>query len=259
MPPAAMVGAGIAVAGLGSAFIQQSAQRKAGHEAGAWAERGATAGRADINQFYGKASEGFDPWIDSGTGAQGVLADLNGLNGPEAQQTAYMKFQSDPSYRFSVEQANQALQRSSLSKSNIFSGNFMDASNRLNQGLASQQYGSYYDRLMGMSTAGRQAQTTRANLFANQGTALANIDTGQASQMGQLALGEGTSKADMYNNMFKAGVSGVGAYYGLSNPGTAGAGSAITNGANQDPGTMYGKTPQFQSYSVTQPNYFYGR
>jgi hypothetical protein len=257
MPQAAAVGAGLAIAGVGSALIQNSSDRKARHAAGAFMEQGTAQAKGDINKYFGMAEQGFDPWITAGTGAENIIADLNGVNGPEAQSAAYERFKSDPSYRFQVDQANQALQRSAIGgNKNLFSGNFADASNRLNQGLASQSYGNYYNRLMGMSDTGLNATSTRSNIYGRHGTALANADLGLATNLAGSEIAQGQSKANMYGDMFSSLASGAGAYYAMQGIGgapTTGTTSSSMYQPTANPMNQYSSLPAGVSNYGTQP------
>lgn len=258
MGPAAIpIAVGVGVGGVASGFMQKSAQRKAAHEAGGRLEYGAAQGRAAIEEGFGGAMEEFDPWLQTGKKAQNIIADLSGANGPEAQTKAYENFKTDPSYKFALEQGGQALQRSGLSRNpNLFSGNFAAEAEKFGQGLATQQYGDYYRRLLGLSDTGYSAAGNRATLKSGKGTALANVDIGQASQMANLDLRQGQNEADFYNNVFRSVSQGAGLYAGLSN--TAGT-TAPTSFVQQPDPSMYrgmsqwGRLPNsFAAYGTNQ-------
>ena len=220
---AGIVVGGSILGSVGSGLIQSDSNRKAQHEAQGnlqSAEAGAmgninagydkadqqyslidsiikdhySTARGDLTSGYGNAigstnagynaAKGqYQPWATSGQGAQNIMADLNGVNGTQAQQAAYQRMQFDPGYKFQVDQANQALQRSGLAQGNLFSGNFANALQKQNQGMASGEFNNYYNRLMGMSNTGLGASGAIAGLSADQGNALSRLYTGQGGAL----------------------------------------------------------------------------
>lgn len=221
-PLAVPVAVGLGVGGVASSFIGGRQREKAAHEAANITQEGARVARGDVTDLYGKARDEFSPWLTTGIASQNIIADLSGANGPEAQAAAYENFKTDPSYRFRVEQANKGYERSALARGNLFSGNFATGLADINQGLASQGYGDYYNRLFGLSERGYGAAGSRANLFAGEGAAKANIATGSATNLANLTVGAGEARAGMYENMFKNVAQGAGLASGFSGGGTGG-------------------------------------
>lgn len=249
---ATIAAVGVGASGVASSYLQGSANRKAEHDAATLQQQGTAAAKGDINQYYGQAENLYtsSPQMTSGTAAANTIADLMGQNGPDAQAAAYAKFQTDPGYQFQVQQANQALGRSALAQGNIFSGNFMNASNNLNQNLASQQYGNYYNRLLGLSNTGFAGTQSLANLYQGQGTSLANADTNQATNLANLAVAGGQNQANMYGGMFNslatgAGIAAGGMGGGFMPTGMNAYGGTSTGGAANTYSGMY-QVPQLQ-------------
>lgn len=198
-------------------------EREKGYKAAAGTQKFYT-GKAEeyINKYYGEAEEAYTPWITTGKAAQNVVADLSGANGPDAQRAAYEKFQTDPSYKFVAESVNKALERSALTKGNIFSGNFMQESGRVSSDLASQQYSSYFNRLMGISEQGRQASGDVARLKAGRGSALASAELGLGTNLANIDLGKSSSFADTVASYGGSNTIStiLGAYFGGKGGGT---------------------------------------
>lgn len=245
MPAAAAIGGGITAGGIASSIIGGRQKTKAAREAAAAAARAAEIAQGKILDYSGRAIAEFEPWTKAGVGATSIIADLNGVNGPEAQAAAYEKFQSDPSFRFQVEQANKGFERSALKAGNIFSGNFGAGLAELNQGLASQGYGNYYNRLFGLSEAGRGAATGKATTLMNTGTALGNIDIGAGTAQMQSIQDVGNARAGMYEGIFKSLSSGAGAFAGMG--GFGGASSVPVAGAPSQYTSMnqYAQLPKY--------------
>lgn len=214
MPPAAAVGA-LAVGGMASSYLS-GRQRIKGINAGIAAQQyGQQQGTGAVNQYYGEAEKLYQPYEKIGLESTNILADIQGLNGPEARDRALANFRSDPGYQFATGEANRALERSALGRGNIFSGNFMRASNELNQNLADQSFSNYYQRILGLSNMGQEASSRNAALLANRGTALANIYTGTASNLSQLDVAKGESRGNMYGNILSSIGQGAGMYAGM--------------------------------------------
>lgn len=133
-------------------------------------------------EMYNQTREDLAPYRELGSKSSNVIADLMGLNGTDAQTTAFNNFRSDPGYQYSVDTANKQLTRSALAKGNLFSGNFLAASNTMNQGLADQQYSNYYNRLYNLSSLGSNAAAKQANANQTYASAVSSLDT----QMGQI-------------------------------------------------------------------------
>jgi len=152
----------------------------------------------------------FSPWNQSGQGAQNQISQLLGLghyvddgqghgglrleggNWQQDQQNAFARFQTDPGYQFRFNEGQRALDRSAAAKGTLFSGATNKASQAFGQGLGSQEYGNWFNRLAGVGQQG---------LTAAQGTAQSNLGTlGQQnnalSQVGQAQIGSANALAN---------------------------------------------------------------
>ena len=77
---------------------------------------------------------------------------------------------------------------SAAARGNLFAGGYGQQMQQFGQGLASQQYNSYYNKLAGLSSQGENsaAQTGYQNSnYANAATGI-NTNAGQAAAMGTL-------------------------------------------------------------------------
>ena len=218
---AAVVGGSAAIGGI-SGYLGKRAGDKSANAAARALKEGKINAVTDINKYFGEAEGFLTSYESGGRQAFDIVSDIMGLNGPEAQASAYEAFKTDPGYKFQVTQANEALQRSALAKSDIFSGNFAAASGELNTGMADQSFGNYYKRLLGLAEGGRQTAGALAELKTARGSGLANIYTGQASSMADLELAKGQNDANFYSNMGNAAADiwGAGAGYYFNRPKT---------------------------------------
>lgn len=138
-----------------------------------------------------------------------------------ANRTAALNsFYTDPGYQFSMDQGIQAIDRSAAARGILNSGATAKALDKFGQGLANQQYGTYYNRLAGLSGTGQTATNETANAAGTYGTNAGNelTNAGNARASGYIGAA----------NAFNSGLSGVGnsingalnnyfAYNGLGN------------------------------------------
>jgi hypothetical protein len=82
----------------------------------------------------------------------------------------YSSFFMSPDYQFALDQGEQAILRNRSATGGLASGNTLAALTQYGQGLASQQYGNYVNRLAAIAGIGQTA---------NQATGAAGIATGQ--------------------------------------------------------------------------------
>ncbi len=139
---------------------------------------------ADANYYAN--TQNMQPYLNAGTGALNQLAQLNSGN--------YSSFQESPDYQFTLQQGLQGLDRSAAARGSLYSGGQQADLMQFGQGLASQEYGNYYNRLASLAGMGQSAASalagvgnTYANATANnayQGAANSNALTGLLTGVG---------------------------------------------------------------------------
>ena len=135
---AVAVGAGMAYA----ANRQGAAEKAAGKAKGS----AATDAMGKYDTVYNQSRADATPWMDTGQQANSRLQAL--MNGDMSS------FQEDPGYQFRQQQGLQGLDRSAASRGGLYSGGHSADLLNYSQGLASQEYGNFYNRLMGLSNQG---------------------------------------------------------------------------------------------------------
>lgn len=114
---------------------------------------------------------------------------------PAASGANFDAFYNSPDYRFALEQGEQSVLRNRAALGGLASGNTLAELNRFGQGLASQQFGNFYNRLAGLAGIGQSATNSVAgygaqsagnigNLMAAQGDARASGIASQANIWG---------------------------------------------------------------------------
>lgn len=130
------------------------------------------------------------PWRDTGVAALQQLGSLYGLNGQPANFDA---FTASPDYQFALQQGQNQLDRQASARGGLYSGQQLKAAQQFGQGLASQQFGNYFNRLGTIAGFGQNAtnqlgafgqnyanQVGRNNMIAADAQASSYADRGNA-------------------------------------------------------------------------------
>lgn len=128
------------------------------------------------------------PYQEAGVNA------LNVLSGEMSGQPS--QFQADPGYQFRLEQGQKALDNSMLARGMGLSGSQQRASIDYNQGMASQEYGNWYNRLSNLAGIGQSATNSNINSGAAGAANIGNAYTG----IGQAQAQGATNQANIYGN-----------------------------------------------------------
>lgn len=177
---------GSAALGLGGSFLSSQASKKAAKVQAAAAQR---------------AEQRFAPFANVGQGAVTTLGQLFGI-GADGQQTGqadFSNFFQSPDYEFARGEGIKALEFSNAAQGQLNSGNNMRDLVSFGQGLATQNFGNYFNRLLQLSQLGSNAAAGQAEQIGNQGQARASGIVGSAN-----AWNQGLSSIGNSLNMFSA-------------------------------------------------------
>ena len=133
-------------------------------------------------QMFNKTQENFSPYLNIGKGATYSLGSLYGIGqdgNPTNANPDYSQFTNSPDYGFAQQQGNLALDRANNAKGLNLSGGALKDASQFNQGLATQQYGNYYNRLLSLSQLGQSAASGAAGSAANFSGQMSNSIQGQ--------------------------------------------------------------------------------
>lgn len=168
----ALVGAGV---GIYSANKAADTQANAANNALAFQQNAFNTSQNNINA----AKPNYQPYLDAGSGATYSLSKLLGV-GPNGQTNTpdYSGFMNSPDYQFAQQQGNLGTIRQANAQGMNLSGGVLKDLSTFNNGLASQQYNSYYNKLMGLSQQGENAAAGVGNLAVGQATNATNAATG---------------------------------------------------------------------------------
>ncbi|MEN6549158.1 MAG: hypothetical protein ABFE07_24200 [Armatimonadia bacterium] len=179
-------------------------------------------GEAKSADYLGQAATQFQPWQQTGTAANTMVGNALGLNGASGNTAATSAFQTSPGYDWTLNNALQGSERAAAAGGMLASGNTLTALQDRGAQVANQEYGSWLDRLTGVSQQGQQAAGQTANALTNLGGLYQNT-TGQ-----RLGL----------NNTFTAGMIGANNQYGQGQEAQSAGQAAL----GSDLGSLFGKT-----------------
>lgn len=162
--------------------------------------RGYTTAREDIS----RGMSGFDPFYASGTAANSMLSGALGLGGAAGSDAARAAFQTSPGYEYMRDSASDNALRKASAVGGM-GGNQIAELGRIGTRLANQEWGSYLDRLSGMSNTGinaagarMQGFTNLGNLATGQGANTANVYGQTGARLADLASNYGSNQANVY-------------------------------------------------------------
>lgn len=117
----------------------------------------------------------------------------------------YAAFFSSPDYQWALQQGQQGLDRAASAGGNLFGGARAKAAADYNQGMATQQFGNYFNRLSSLAGIGTQSTNQLGQTLQNTGN---NISQGLMG-MGDARASGYTNAANArqagYNNLFNLG------------------------------------------------------
>jgi hypothetical protein len=175
------VGAATVAAGLYESNQQKGAAKAAGNAS----ERAAQAAIDQTNANYDRTKTDLNPYITEGTQALGRIDAAN--NGD------YSGFENSPGYKFALDQGVQASDRSAAAKGSLYSGGHSADLDALGQGLASQNYNTWFGQQTGLAGMGQSAATS-----------LGSIGTGSAAQAGNFGLAGAAAQGNAAINVANA-------------------------------------------------------
>lgn len=223
-----------AVGALGGAAMQNKGAKDAARAQGAAAQLGIAEQQRQFDTFQ----ENIQPYL--GVGQQGVnrLAALASGD--------FSGFHESPEYAFARDQGLQALERGAAARGSMHSGGADADRMRFASGLASQEYGNHWNRLLGLAHMGQNAAVGAGSMGQQHANAVGNLLGAQ----GQAQAGGAINSANAWSNALSGLANVAGTYMGNRDPG-AGRQSAYQSSAGGNWGAF---TPnQGINLATTQP------
>jgi hypothetical protein len=144
-----------------------------------------------LREQFGETKETLDPYIQAGVPAIDRQQALLGLQGQEAQTTAFDEFQTSPAFDWQRDQIIGNVNRGAAAGGMKQSGNRLAALTDRLQGLYSQEYNNYLNQLGAQSGIGLSAASALGGVGQSSAVGQANI-INQAGQNIGAAQAQGT-------------------------------------------------------------------
>jgi hypothetical protein len=222
----------VGVAIGGAALIGGAATVAAGSKAAKAAKKGAQAAadaqeRAaqlqveEARRQYDTTRADYAPYRNVGYGALGKLAGMYGVRavdangkpipGAAANTNGYgaSDFETSPGYQFRLDEGQKAIERSAAARGMLGSGGTLKALTRYAQGVASDEYNNYANRLAALAGVGQSATGSTANAGQAASNAIGNAYGAMGQAQGNAAIAAGNARASSYANLGSAINSGV--------------------------------------------------
>jgi hypothetical protein len=145
---------------------------------------------------------------------------------------------NNPAYQFRLGEGQKALERSAAARGGLNSGGFMKGMARYSQGLASDEYGNQWGRLMGLAGMGQNSAQNLGGLGANYANSMSNLygAQGNAQAAGTMGITNGISGGvRSLGNIAALGMGGGLAGIGIPGLGGAGGGAMASMGSGYIP------------------------
>lgn len=198
------------VAAVGSAYISSEASKDSSDAQ----TDAANQSNALSQSQYETTQSNLQPYMDAGTTA---LSDYQ-----TAMSGDYSAFEESPDYQYALESGTKQLDRGATASGNLWGGGADADRIALGQGLATQNYDSYMDRLMNLAGLGQSSATSLAS------SGEANVDN-QTSNNQSAANAQSTSSTDTANSYNSAINSIVGTVGRQSQYGTSSSNNSNSN------------------------------
>lgn len=196
--------AGLATAAVGAYGAHQ--QSRAG-ERGERAQQGAAdAATEEQRRQFDLSRQDQLPFLQAG---QDALRRQQAALGGD-----FSAFQASPDYAFTREQSLEALQRGAAARGGFMGGGADADRLQLASGLASQQFGNYWNRLANLAGQGQSTATNLGALGQNLATNIGNnLMTGAQARASSYA-----NTANAWNNAANTAIGAFGQWYGNRGP-----------------------------------------
>lgn len=210
MPPAIAI-AGAAVVGAGSSIIAGNkaakAQQKGAETAAAASERATQQQIEEQRRQYDQTRADYAPYRETGYKALDTLAGLYGVGPNRIDPTAALE--ATPGYQFNLAEGLKAIDRSNSARGALNSGGADKSRMRYAQGLASNTYESYANRLAQMAGVGQAATGSTAAAGSSAANNISGAYAANGANQGNAAMTSANARASSYANTGSAINNGV--------------------------------------------------
>ena len=189
----------------GAGYVSNAAQAGQTGIAGALA-----GGQANASQGNQWAQQLLAPFAGAGSNALTSLTQLAGPGGPLTNQFSFnpSDLQNDPGYQFTLQQGQQALQRSAAAQGGLFSSGTMKSLAGYTTGTANQYFNDAFNRAQSTFSTNQQQALNRISTLQNlagQGLSASGLGANLAQNQGQFSANYGLTGAGQIANLGMTG------------------------------------------------------
>jgi hypothetical protein len=168
-----------------------------------------------------QARTDLEPWRGQGANALTVASNLSGANGPEAAALAQQDFFTSPGYQWRLDEGMRAVDAGAAAQGMLRSGATLKGEQKFAQGLASQEFGDYYNRLYQLSGLGANAAAATGGYEMQTGQNLGNAYLNTAGRLGDTYTGSAGRIAGAYTGTAQDVARQTPVYTATPRPGSA--------------------------------------
>lgn len=187
------VAVGVAGATLVGSIYSSNQQKGAAAKAANAQQNAANQAIQQTEQNYQRTAGNLNPYISAGNNALEQMQQLNSGD--------YSSFKESPDYQFTLSQGLQGLDRSAAAHGSLYSGGHSADILGYAQGLASQNYGNYYNRLAGLAGMGQNASTNLGSIGTGNAASIGSYLTGAANAQGNAAYNTANANSNMASQL----------------------------------------------------------
>jgi len=210
---AAAIGAS-AVVGAGASYLSSKNQSKAAKQAAkAQGEAADKSAQAQLEMYY-QSREDLAPWRQQGE------KDLGNLDRLQAEYEGVIqdpsKYVESPSYNFLLNRGIGAVNQGNAAAGRLGAGKTSKDLMAFGQGLASQDYGGYVQRLgnllnryAGTAGVGQSATNTLAGLGQNTASNIGNLNMAAGNANAASQINQSNARTGLYSNLSNIGSNAV--------------------------------------------------
>lgn len=177
--------------------------------AGQIGANGAQAGYDQFNQLFQQGQGYLSPYQQAGTTALNQQQALLGLLGPEAAAKAFETFNQSPGSQYQQQQSEKAILQNAAATGGLGGGAVLKSLQKNAQGLASQDYNTYFANIGALSNQGYNAAAQGQNYNFNGGQALSGLLQNKANILANAELGSSGAYSSGISNAAAARASGI--------------------------------------------------
>lgn len=162
---------------VGSAAVTVVGGYLSNRSANKGAQAGADAMAGEQARQYDQTRRDLMPWLQAGGGALDQMQQLNSGN--------FSSFYGSPDYTYTLDESIKGLDRSAASRGGLYSGGHSADLLKMAGGLASQNYGTHYNRLSNLAGVGQTTGQSLGSFGANAANQIGGARQSAYNQIGQ--------------------------------------------------------------------------